>query len=57
MKKNERKTLQQKLYAAFITLIKDNDASLTFKTEKAIKKTLKRIAKKTEKEKAIISKK
>jgi ABC-type transport system involved in Fe-S cluster assembly fused permease/ATPase subunit len=57
MKKNERKAIQQKLFAAFITILEKNDASLTHKTEKAIKKTLKKIAKKTEKEKAIVSEK
>jgi ABC-type transport system involved in Fe-S cluster assembly fused permease/ATPase subunit len=57
MKKNERKAIQQKLFAAFITILEKNDASLTHKTEKAIKKTLKRIAKNAEKEKAIVSEK
>jgi hypothetical protein len=57
LKKNARKLLQQKLFASIITAMKDNDAHFTFKTKRAINKTLKKIAKKTVAEKAIISKK
>ncbi|MGE0638601.1 MAG: hypothetical protein AB7P01_19330 [Bacteroidia bacterium] len=57
MKTNKRKLLQQKLFAAIITVMKDNDAMFTFKTKRAINKTLKRIAKKTLEEKVISSKK
>lgn len=56
MKKNERKALEEKLLSAIKKVIKANKADLTNKTEKAIKKALKQIAKKTNKEKDAVPK-
>lgn len=47
MKKTERKALEEKLLTAIKKVLQDNKTQLTNKTEKAIKKPIKKIAKKT----------
>ncbi len=49
MKKNERKELKEKLLTAIKKVIHDNKADLTNKAEKAFKKSIKQIVKKTNK--------
>ena len=48
MKKKERKVLKGKLLTAINKVLKDNKDELKSKTEKAIKKSIKQIAKKTD---------
>lgn len=55
MKKKERKALEEKLLASINKVLKDNKAVLKNKTEKAIKKAIKQIAKKSNKIKDTVS--
>lgn len=48
MKKLKRKALEKKLYSAIENVLKDNKAESKNKTEKAVNKSIKRIAKKTD---------
>ena len=54
MKKKERKVLKGKLLTAIKKVLKDNKDELKNKTEKAIKKSIKQIALKTDKKKKIV---
>ena len=54
MKKKERKVLKGKLLTAINKVLKDNKDELKSKTEKAIKKSIKQIARKTDKKKEIV---
>ena len=54
MKKKERKVLKGKLLTAIKKVLKDNQDELKSKTEKAIKKSIKQIAWKTDKKKEIV---
>ncbi len=58
MKKKEKKLLQEKLFTAIKKVLKDhNDDALNVKTEKAIKKSIKKITRNTsKKEKAAVKK-
>lgn len=49
MKKKEGKALKQKLIVAVKKTLKDNDAVLTDKIEKVVKKSIKQIVKKSSK--------
>lgn len=53
MKKKERKVLKGKLLTAIKKVLKDNKDELKNKTAKAIKKSIKRIALKTDKKKKV----
>jgi len=53
MKKKERKVLQGKLLVAVNKVLKDNKDELKQKTIKAINKSIKQIAKKTDKKKIV----
>ena len=48
MKKTNRKALEKKLHTAIENVLKDNKAASKNKTEKAVNKSIKRIAKKTD---------
>lgn len=52
MKKNESKALKGKLLAAVNKVLKENKADLTNKIERAVKKSIKQIVKKTGKKRA-----
>ena len=54
MKKKDRKVLKGKLLTAINKVLKDNKDELKSKTEKAIKKSIKQIARKTDKKKEIV---
>ena len=54
MKKKEKKVLKGKLLTAIKKVLKDNKDELKNKTEKAIKKSIKQIALKTDKKKEIV---
>ena len=54
MKKKERKVLKGKLLTAINKVLKDNKVELKSKTEKAIKKSINQIARKTDKKKEIV---
>ena len=56
MKKKERKVLQGKLLVAVNKVLKDNKDELKQKTIKAINKSIKQIAKKTDKMKVVTAK-
>ena len=56
MKKTERKILEKKLLTGIKKVIKANKVALTNKTEKAIKKVFKQVAKKSNKTKVSLSK-
>jgi len=56
MKKTERKAIEEKLLTGIQKIIKANKVALTNKTEKAIKKIFKQVAKKQNKTKIGISK-
>lgn len=56
MKRKEGKALKEKLIVAVKKTLKENDAVLTDKIEKVIKKSIKQIVKKSSK-KAIVKKK
>ena len=55
MKKLARKALEKKLHTAIEKVLKDNRAETKNKTEKAVNKSIKRIAKKTDIEKKSIA--
>ena len=57
MKKAERKAIEAKLLTGIQKIIKANKVVLTNKTEKAIKKVFKQVAKKQNKAKISLSKK
>ncbi len=57
MKKKERKALKEKLHTAIEKVLKDSKAALKNKTEKAVFKSIKQIAKKTDIKKNISTKK
>lgn len=57
MKKKERRVLREKLLTAIKKVLKDNKDDLKNKTEKAILKSIKQIAKKTDKKKKVVLKK
>ena len=57
MKKKERKVLKGKLLIAIKKVLKDNKDELKNKTEKAINKSIKQIALKTDKKKEIVTEK
>ena len=58
MKKIVRKALEKKLYNAIENVLKDNKAESKNKTEKAVNKSIKRIANKTDlKKKRVAAKK
>ncbi len=48
MKKTKRKALEKKLHIAIENVLNDNKAESKNKTEKAVNKSIKRIAKKTD---------
>ena len=48
MKKLQRKVLEKKLYSAIENVLKDNKAESKNKTEKAVNKSIRRIAKNTD---------
>ena len=54
MEKKDRKALKIKLHAAFEKVLKDNRTARTDKTEKALKKLIKHIVKRTGKKKTIL---
>lgn len=54
MKKKAMKALREKLLVAIKKVVKDNKAYLSNKGEKNLKESIKRIVKKTNKEKSII---
>ena len=55
MKKQERKVLRGKLLTAVNKVLKDNKDELKKKTIKAINKSIKQIAKKTDKKKKVVT--
>ena len=55
MKKKEKKALKEKLLAAIKRVLKTNNASLTNKIEKVLKKSIKKIADKTDIKKIVAS--
>ncbi len=55
MKKNQRKVLRGKLLTAVKKVLRDNKDELKDKTIKAINKSIKQIAKKTDKKKKVVS--
>ncbi len=55
MKKTERKVLRGKLLTAVKKVLKDNKDELKKKTIKAITKSVKQIAKKTDKKKNLVA--
>lgn len=55
MKKAERKVLRGKLLTAVKKVLKDNKDELKDKTLKAINKSIKQIAKKTDKKKIVVA--
>ena len=57
MKKKEKKALKEKLLAAIKRVLKTNNASLTNKIEKVLKKSIKKIADKADIRKIVASKK
>ena len=58
MKNIARKALEKKLYRAIENVLKDNKAETKNKTEKAVNKSIKRIANKTDlKKKSVVAKK
>lgn len=57
MKKKTNKALKAKLVLAIKKVLKENESKLSVEIEKAIKKSIKRIVKKTDNKKNIIIKK
>ena len=57
MKKIARKALEKKLHTAIESVLKKNKAEAKKKTEKAVNKSIKRIAKKTDIKKKSVAKK
>ena len=55
MKKKEKKVLKEKLLTAIKRVLKTNNASLTNKIEKILKKSIKKIADKTDIRKIVAS--
>lgn len=55
MKKKERKVLRDKLLIAVNKVLKDNKDELKNKTIKAINKSIKQIAKKTDKKEKVVA--
>ena len=53
MKKKEEKELQEKLVAAVKKVLKDNNAILTVKIDKVVKKSIRQIIKKSSKKIAV----
>ena len=53
MKKKEEKELKEKLVAAVKKVLKDNNAILTVKIDKVVKKSIKQIIKKSSKKIAV----